>query len=92
MRLRSLPAPDTLEGRADCNRVDVMWDYAAFPVWGRGSSIDLDRPIDVHLRNNLQEGSDRITKAMSVPNGPVARDGKDRATRSSTGSTPRAGL
>jgi hypothetical protein len=48
-----------------------MWDYAAFPVWGRpGASVDLDRAIDAHLRNDLQDWSDRVTEAMWGASGP----------------------
>jgi len=80
IRWRSLPAQESLEPRGDRNQVDVMWDYAAFPVCGRvGASFDLDRAIDAQLRDDLQGWSDRVTDAMWEPVGPDAPgwDGPD---------------
>jgi hypothetical protein len=70
IRLRRPPARP-IEDCADRNQVDVMWDYAAFPVWGRpGATFDLDRALDAQLRNDLQDWSDRVTQAVAGPNGP----------------------
>jgi hypothetical protein len=55
-------------------RLRVMWDYDAFPVWmiDDGVGVGASHDIDVGLRDDLREWSDRVTDAMWGPNGPDA--------------------
>lgn len=48
-------------------RLDVMWDWYAFPVWnaGPGSQVNVDElPISRELRDSLQAWSDERTRYM----------------------------
>jgi hypothetical protein len=52
---------------------EFAWDYEAYPVWvqSRDSGAQHVR-LDPTLEHTLQEWSDRVTDAMSRPNGPDA--------------------
>jgi CspA family cold shock protein len=57
------------QNMGDANRVEIYWDYGAYPVW---TTPELDRTIDAGLRAKLQAWSDRVTDAMWGPDGPDA--------------------
>ena len=64
-------------------RLKLMWDYTAFPVWDEGGAMvePGSLPVGEGLRNDLQAWSDRMTDVMWGPRGPddPTWDGPDDA-------------